>query len=84
MFNNPTGVTVDSQGNVIVADLLNYRIRKVTPGSIVSTFAGSGNQEYRDGWAAAARFFNPIDVVADDKGNIYVIDAGNNKIRLIR
>jgi sugar lactone lactonase YvrE len=84
MFNNPSGVTVDSEGNVFVADLLNYRIRKISRSGIVTTLAGSGTQGYVDGWAATARFFNPIDVVADNQGSVYVIDAGNNKIRQIR
>src|SRR5438445_8152536 len=43
MFNNPTRVVADSSGNLFVLDNGNYRIRKVTPAGMVSTFAGGGS-----------------------------------------
>src|SRR5438876_3551447 len=42
-LNAPHGVGVDAAGNVYIADLTNYRIRKVTPDGIISTVAGTGN-----------------------------------------
>jgi hypothetical protein len=42
-FYNPTGVAVDGNGNVYVADYSNHLIRKITSGGVVTTLAGSGS-----------------------------------------
>jgi len=83
-FNNPSGVAVDSPGNVYVADHFNHTIRKVTAGGVVTTLAGSaGTAGSADGTGAAARFSFPTSVVADGAGNVYVADTGNATIRKI-
>ena len=82
-FANPEGVAVDAAGNVYVADMLNHRIRIITPDGIVSTFAGSGFGGYGDGIAASASFTHPMGVAVDAAGNVYVADQGNNCIRKI-
>src|SRR5678816_4351734 len=61
-FFNPGGIAIDQQGNLYVSDRGNYRIRKITPGGQVSTFAGSGLQGDEDGTAAQARFNAPLDL----------------------
>ena len=56
-FYHPSGVAVDSAGNVYVADCGNHTIRKVTPAGVVTTLAGlAGNHGSADGTGSAARF----------------------------
>lgn len=82
-FSNPTGITVDSVGNVYVADYFNNLIRKITPAGAVSTLAGSGAFGSADGTGTAASFSRPNAVSVDSAGNVYVADTGNLLIRKI-
>jgi sugar lactone lactonase YvrE len=82
-FNNPDGIALDANGNVYVTDYGNFLIRKITPGGLVSTFAGSGNQGNVDGQGIAADFYGPRGVAVDASGNVYVADSDNNEIRKI-
>ena len=82
-FFNPSGVALDLQGNLYIADAGNHRIRKVTPAGVVSTFAGSGTMGWQDGPADQARFNQPLAVAVDGNGNVYVADSENHRIRKI-
>ncbi len=83
-FNYPTGLAVDSTGNIYVADFDNSVIRKVTPAGAVSTFVGSAQQTGNaDGQGGAARFDHPMGVAVDGAGNIYVMDTSSQTIRLV-
>ena len=82
-FDWPHGVAVDAAGNVYVADHGNEKIRKVTPGGVVTTFAGSGAAGSADGTGAAASFSSPFGVAVDRSGNVYVSDSAGNRIRKI-
>jgi trimeric autotransporter adhesin len=83
-LNTPTGVGVDSTGNIYIADSANNRIRKVSSGNI-TTIAGNGNAAFTgDGAAATAASFNqPVAVAIDGSGNIFVVDQLNNAVRKI-
>jgi sugar lactone lactonase YvrE len=83
-FNLPIGVAVDGPGNVYVADTGNHTIRKITPASAVTTFAGfAGSIGSTDGTGSAARFNSPFGVALDGSANLYVTDTGNNTVRRI-
>ena len=81
-FNSPKDMTIDIRGNIYVADLGNHRIRKITPSGIVSTVAGT-TEGFEDGPARNAKFSFPEGIAVDRKGNIYVADTYNHKIRKI-
>jgi DNA-binding beta-propeller fold protein YncE len=82
-FNNPSGIAVDSSGNIFVADSRNNKIRKITSQGEVDTFAGDVASGDADGKGTAARFNNPYGIAVDSSGNIFVADVYNNKVRKI-
>lgn len=82
-FNTPSGVALDAEGNLYVADTGNNAIRKVTPQGLVSTLAGDGMAGYRDGKGAGAQFNGPLAVAVAADGAVYVADTYNDRIRRI-
>ena len=82
-FNTSYGVAVDASGTIYIADSNNNRIRKITPGGVVTTLAGSGTASYADGTGTAAQFNDPTGIAVDTSGTVYVADLYNNRIRKI-
>jgi trimeric autotransporter adhesin len=84
-FSEPTGVAVDTNGSLYIADLGNSRIRKVSPTGIVTTVAGSGivGMAGDGGPAVNAQIGFPSSVAVDASGNIYIGDPANNRIRKV-
>ena len=83
-FEAPTGIAVDSAGNLYVADAFNATIRKITSSGAVSTLAGTaGTRGDADGPGSSAQFNYPSGVAVDASGNVYVADTYNDIIRKI-
>ncbi len=82
-FWRPYGLSLDNDGNILVADEWNHKIRKITPQGTVTTLAGTGMEGYEDGLAANASFNLPWDITTDPDGNVYVADGYNYVIRKI-
>jgi len=81
----PLGVALDSTGNIYVADANNNRIRMISRGGIITTVAGGAHEGFSgDGGLAVNASINiPSDVAVDGAGNMYIADAGNNRIRMV-
>ena len=81
-FFRPSGVALDTTGNVYVTDTINSTIRRITPAGDVTTIAGTaGNAGYLDGVGGAVRFNRPFSVVLDANSNLYIADTANHVIR---
>ncbi len=86
-FNGPRGIAVLPNGNFVVADTQNSRIRLVTPTGVVTTIAGplpgQTGTGITDGVGSVARFNKPQGVTVLPNGNIVVADTQNYRIRLL-
>lgn len=84
-LSNPQGVAVDAEGNIYIADYSNNRIRKVNSEGIISTIAGNGSVGFDgdDGPAIEASLETPQSVWADEAGNVFISDVGNDRVRKI-
>lgn len=83
-LNQPTGVAVDSNGNVYIADTNNHRIREITAG-LLTTVAGNGEQTYSGdgGLATAAGLDSPSGIAVDAAFNLYIGDTQNQRVRMV-
>jgi uncharacterized protein (TIGR03437 family) len=82
---NPSGVAVDTAGNLYIADTGNSLIRMVSSSGVITTVAGNGTYAYTGdgGLATAAALDFPSAVAVDATGNVAVADQSNNAIRLL-
>jgi trimeric autotransporter adhesin len=81
----PSGIDVDSSGNLYITELDGSTIRKVNTSGIISTVAGNGTPDYTgDGGSAISATLNyPMDAEMSPSGNLYIADTSNNVIRMV-
>ncbi|MBZ5579847.1 MAG: putative Ig domain-containing protein [Acidobacteriia bacterium] len=84
-ISGPQSLALDGSGNLFFADQFNQRIRKITPGGIISTVAGSGARGFSGdgGTATSAQFDQPTGVAVDLAGDLYVLDSINKRVRKV-
>jgi trimeric autotransporter adhesin len=85
-LNGPSGLAIDSNGDLYIADTLNNRVRLITKSTgKITTYAGDGTSSFGgDGGAAtSAKLFSPISVAFDSSDNLYIADRDNHLIRLV-
>ena len=82
-FRRPYGLTLDHDGDILVADEWNHKIRKITPDGVVTTVAGTGDLGSENGLALNSSFNYPWDITVDSLGNIFVADGYNYLVRKI-
>jgi DNA-binding beta-propeller fold protein YncE len=85
-LNGPTGLAFEQKsGNLYIADSSNNRVRKVTREGKISTIAGTGAiGGGGDGGPATMATVNvPVAIATDDRGDVFVADSGNNRVRRI-
>lgn len=77
-LNFPNAVVVDSQGNIYIADTANHRVRRVSPGGAITTYAGTGipSDSGDGGPATAAGLASPMDLALDLAGNLLILETG--------
>jgi sugar lactone lactonase YvrE len=82
---SPYGIAFDGSGNLFIAEETGNRIRKVSPSGVITTIAGSGVAGFSgDGGAATrATLTHPLGLAVDVAGNVYISDAGNQRIRRV-
>ena len=81
----PSGVALDGDGNLYIADTDNQRIRKVDSTGTITTIAGTGKGGFSGdgGPAVKAQLGRPSGVALDGVGNLYIADSSNDRIRKV-
>ncbi len=82
---NPSAVVVDGTGNLYIADQGNNRVRKVTPGGTISTFAGNGSAVFSgdNGPATAAGVACPTGLALDAAGDLFIAESCRSRVRKV-
>jgi DNA-binding beta-propeller fold protein YncE len=81
---NPFGVLLGlDRATIFFVDQLNYRLRSLSSGGMLSTVAGSGAAAYADGLGLNAFFYNPTGLAQNSSGHFFIADFGASRIRVV-
>ena len=85
LLNRPSGVALDEEGSLYIADRNHHRIRMVNAEGIITTIAGMADEGFGgdEGPATSAQLDRPSGVAVDEGGYVFIADTGNNRIRQI-
>lgn len=85
LLSNPSGLAMDSAGNLYISDRGNNKVRKVDASGVISVYAGNGTGRFSgDGQKAATALLNgPRQLAVDANDNLYIADTGNHRIRKV-
>ena len=79
------GLATDPFGNIYIADAQGHRVRQVSPSGVIRTIAGTGQSGFSGdgGPASAAQLNSPYGLAMDNRGNLYIADLGNGRVRKV-
>ena len=79
------GIAADSSGNIYIADAANHRVRRLARSGVITTVAGTGAAGFSGdgGPAVAAQLNSPYGLACDSRGNLYIADLGNARVRRV-
>jgi sugar lactone lactonase YvrE len=83
LLNGPTGVAVDSNGNLYIADTANRRVRQVSATGVITTVAGGGTSLVDNASAIKAQLAPSFGIAVDANGVLYIADTDNSRIRKV-
>ncbi len=82
-FNGPQRLSFAANGDLLVADGSNHRVRMITPLGVVRTIVGGSSGSFLDGYGTASFFNNPYGVAVNSAGTLYIGDYNNHRIRAL-
>jgi hypothetical protein len=80
-YQQPIGIAIDLQGNLLLADPVAHKVRKLSKDGYLSRLAGTDNYGELNGPALSATFFSPRAIADDKRGNTYILDMDGFTIR---
>lgn len=82
---NPSGIALAPDGTLFVSEILGYRVRKIAPNGLITTYAGTGVSGLGGdgGPATSAQFGSPMGLALDAVGNLYIAESGGYRVRRV-
>lgn len=84
-LSSPADLAFDADGNLLIADTFNHRIRRIDASGVISTIVGNGKSAYSvaDSTALAVSLNNPQGIALDRDGNLFIADTYHHVVRRV-